>query len=117
MSIFKDHSVRVRKLLGVISEALFSHLSENSKVDYYSEVLQGKKLFYLLLHGIWGNDRLSQRTLEDTFNDSVLKMLLNLDKSKTIHRSYISKRLSKIDSTFFKQIYECVYEHFLLCIR
>lgn len=112
MSIFKDHKVGVNELLGVIPEALLSHLSANTKVDYYSKVLHGKKLFYLLMYGILENDRLSQRTLEDTFNDPVFKMLFNLDVSESIRRSSISERLSKIDPDFFKQIHECIYEQF-----
>lgn len=112
MSIFKDHKIGISHLLGVIPEALLSHLSENTKVDYYSKVLHGKKLFYLLMYGILENDRLSQRTLEDTFNDPVFKMLFRLEQSESIRRSSISERLSKIDSDYFKQIYECVYEQF-----
>ncbi len=112
MAIFKDHKVSISQLLTVIPEALLSHLSENTKVDYYSKVLHGKKLFYLLMYGILENDRLSQRTLEDTFNDPVFKMLFNLKQSESVRRSSISERLSKIDSDYFKQIYECIYEQF-----
>ena len=112
MAIFKDHKIGINELLGVIPEALLSHLSENTKVDYYSKVLHGKKLFYLLMYGILENDRLSQRTLEDTFNDPVFKMLFDLEQSESIRRSSISERLSKIDSDYFKQIYECIYEQF-----
>jgi transposase len=112
MGIFKGHKIDITQLLGIIPEALLSHLSENTKVDYYSKVLHGKKLFYLLMYGILENDRLSQRTLEDTFNDPVFKMLFNLDQSESVRRSSISERLSKIDTDFFKQIYECIYEQF-----
>lgn len=112
MSIFKDHKIGISQLLGVIPEALLSHLSEHTKVDYYSKVLHGKKLFYLLMYGILENDRLSQRTLEDTFNDPVFKMLFKLEQSESVRRSSISERLSKIDSDYFRQIYECVYEQF-----
>lgn len=112
MAIFKDHKISISQLLDVIPEALLSSLSENTKVDYYTKVLHGKKLFYLLMYGILENDRLSQRTLEDTFNDPVFKMLFNLDQSESICRSSISERLSKIDSDFFKQIYQCIYDQF-----
>ena len=112
MSIFKEHKISITQLLGVIPESLLSHLSENTKVDYYTKVLHGKKLFYLLMYGILENDRLSQRTLEDTFNDSVFKMLFNLDQSESIRRSSISERLSKIDSDYFKQIYQYIYDQF-----
>ena len=112
MAIFKDHNITVNQLLGFIPEALIANLSHTTKIDYYAKVLHGNKLFYLLLYGILGNDRLSQRTLEDTFNDSVFKILFNLDEGETVRRSSISERLSKVDPDYFKQIYECIYEQF-----
>lgn len=69
-------------------------------------------MFYLLLYGILENEKLSQRTLEDTFNDPVFKTLFSLDKEEKVRRSSISERLSKIDTDYFKQIYDCIYEQF-----
>ena len=112
MTNFKDHKVSVSELLGFIPEALLSHLSTSTKVDHYSKVLHGKKVFYLLLYGILDNERLSQRTLEDTFNYSGFKAIFNLDESETVRRSSISERLSKIDSGYFKEIFECMYDRF-----
>lgn len=73
MSVFKDHKVSLNQVLGFIPEALLSHLSATTKVDYYSKVLHGRKMFYLLLFCVFDNERLSQRTLEDTFNSSGFK--------------------------------------------
>ena len=112
MTVFKDHKVSVNELLGLIPEALLSHLSTSTKVDYYSKVLHGKKVFYLLLYSILDNEKLSQRTLEDTFNYSGFKTIFNLDESETVRRSSISERLSKIDSGYFKEIFECMYNRF-----
>lgn len=112
MANFKDHKVSVNELLGFIPEALLSHLSTNTKVDHYSKVLHGKKMFYLLLYAILDNERLSQRTLEDTFNYSGFKTIFNLDESETVRRSSISERLSKIDSGYFKEIFEYMYDRF-----
>lgn len=112
MANFKDHKVSVNKLLGFIPEALLSHLSTSTKVDHYSKVLHGKKVFYLLLYAILDNEKLSQRTLEDTFNYSGFKTLFNLDESETVRRSSISERLSKIDSSYFKEIFEYMYDQF-----
>ena len=95
--MFKDHKISAIKLLDVIPEALLSHLSLTTKVDHYTKVLNGKKMFYLLLYGILENDRLSQRTLEDTFNDSFFKTLFDLDPEESIRRSSISERLAKIE--------------------
>ncbi|SMC34536.1 IS4 family transposase [Cellulophaga tyrosinoxydans] len=112
MPVFKDHKITVSQLLGVIPEVLLSKLSLTTKVDYYAKVLHGKKMFYLLLYSIVENEKLSQRTLEDTFNDYLFKTLFDLDTSETIRRSSISERLSKIDSDYFRQIYQCVYQQF-----
>lgn len=115
MATFKDHKVTVNQLLDVIPEGLLSHLAENTKVDYCTKVLHGRKMFYLLMYGILENDRLSQRTLEDTFNDSIFKTLFQLDDRESIRRSSISERLSRINADYFRQIYECIYDQFRKC--
>ncbi|WP_370901610.1 IS4 family transposase [Chryseobacterium gossypii] len=112
MSVFKDHKISANNLLQYIPEALLTHLSSTTKVDYYSKTLHGKKVFYLLLYAILDNEKLSQRTLEDTFNGSVFKALFNLDESETVRRSSISERLSRIDSGYFQKIFECIYNRF-----
>ncbi len=112
MAIFKDHKLNINYLLGFIPEALIAHLSKTTKVDHYAKVLHGKKMFYLLMYGILENEKLSQRTLEDTFNDPVFKILFNLDEDETIRRSSISDRLASMNPEYFKKIYECIYEQF-----
>ena len=112
MSVFKGHGVTVNELLKVVPESLLSHLSQSTKVDHYTKVLHGKKLFYLLMYGILENETLSQRSLEDTFNDPVFKTLFNLDMEESVCRSSISERLSKIDPIYFKEVYENIYEQF-----
>lgn len=112
MAVIKAQKLGINQLLKVIPENLLSNLSTATNVDHYAKVLYGRKVFYLLLYGILENEKLSQRTLEDTFNDSVFKILFNLDKSERICRSSISERLSKIPPNYFKQIYECVYKQF-----
>lgn len=112
MAVFKDHNININHLLGFIPEALIAHLSLTTKVDHYAKVLHGKKMFYLLMYGILENEKLSQRTLEDTFNDPVFKVLFNLDEDERVRRSSISDRLSKMDPEYFKHIYECIYEQF-----
>lgn len=112
MSVFKDHKISLQDVLEFIPEALLTHLSASTKVDHYSKVLHGKKMFYLLLFCIFDNEKLSQRTLEDTFNSSGFKALFGLGEEEKIRRSSISERLSKIDSNYFKEIYEQMYERF-----
>jgi hypothetical protein len=112
MSVFKDHKLGVNELLQVIPESLLANLSSTTKVDHYAKVLHGQKLFYLLMYGVLENDRLSQRSLEDTFNDPFFKQLFHLNEDESVRRSSISERLSKIDPDYFKQIYDCIYDQF-----
>jgi hypothetical protein len=112
MSVFKDHKLGVNELLQVIPESLLSNLSSTTKVDHYAKVLHGQKLFYLLMYGVLENERLSQRSLEDTFNDPFFKQLFHLNEDESVRRSSISERLSKIDPDYFKQIYDCIYDQF-----
>ena len=112
MSVFKDHKVGVNELLQVIPESLLIQQSSTTKVDHYAKVLHGQKLFYLLMYGVLENDRLSQRSLEDTFNDPFFKQLFHLNEDERVRRSSISERLSKIDPDYFKQIYDCIYDQF-----
>lgn len=112
MSIFEGHKITVNHLLGFIPEGLLTHLSETAQIDHYTKVLHGKEMFYLLMYGILAHEKLSQRSLEDTFNDPVFKVLFHLNKQESVRRSSISERLSKIEPAFFRQAYECIYVQF-----
>ncbi len=115
MKTFKEHKLSLSQLLDLIPSELFSSISyagESTNIDSYAKILHGNKMFYLLLYGILENDRLSQRTLEDTFNNPVFKALCNLDPNETVKYNSISERLSKINTNFFRIIYENVYEIF-----
>lgn len=96
----KGHKVTATDPLGVIPEALMNHLSEHTGVDHYTKVLHGKKMFYLFMYGIPDNDRLSQRTLEDTFNDSIFRVLFGLDEDERIRHSSLSGRLGRTGPRF-----------------
>lgn len=109
---FKDHKIGANQLLQVIPDELLSNLAISTNVDYYTKVLHGKKLFYLLMYGILENDKLSQRTLEDTFNDPLFKTLFALNPEEKVRRSSISERLSIVNPDYFRQIYERIYIEF-----
>jgi len=52
MAIFTNHRLQLVELFKVIPEELFSSLAQDTQVDYYSKVLKGKLLFYLLLYAL-----------------------------------------------------------------
>jgi hypothetical protein len=108
MSSFKDHKISVKQLLALIPDQYLEQLSLHSGIDRYAKVLHGRKMFSLLLYGMLENERLSQRSLEDTFNDALFKQLFALDASESVRRSSISERFSRIDARYFEQIYACI---------
>lgn len=115
MSRFKAHKISLSKLIETIPTDIFSKIgyaTELTNIDRYAKTLHGHKMFYLLLYGILENDRLSQRTLEDTFNTPVFKLLCNINEYETVKFNSISERLSKINTDFFKIMYQSIYEEF-----
>jgi hypothetical protein len=98
--------------MGLIPDDLLSTLSKDTKVDYCAKVLYGQRMFNLLLYGILTTDRTSQRTLEDLFKSNLFKAMFCYDAGMKVCHSSISTRLSKIDSEFFRLVYENVYKEF-----
>jgi transposase len=112
MMIFKEHKANIQQILRLIPDELLSKLALNTKVDYCAKVLQGERLFYLLLYAILRSERISQRFLEDIFKTRHFKFLFNYSVDLKVSHSSISEKLSKINLDFFKQSYEAIYERF-----
>lgn len=74
--IFKDHKTNIQQILRLIPDELLSKLALNTKVDYCAKVLQGERLFYLLLYAILRSERISQRYLENVFKTRHFKARL-----------------------------------------
>ena len=111
MALF-DHKINLVELIREIPDAELTRLSKDTNVDYYSKVLSGKLMFYLLLYGMLRIDRLSQRGLADAFSSPTFKMIFNTGDKKEISHSSISERLSVIELDFFKLAYDCIYKRF-----
>ena len=112
MAIFSKHKVKLTDLLRKIPEAELTRLSTQTNVDYFTKVLFGKLMFYLLLYGMLRIDRLSQRGLADAFSSPWFRTLFNYQGRKEISHSSISERLSVIDIDFFSGAYESIYACF-----
>ena len=82
MSVFKDHKISLKQVLEFIPEALLTHLSATSKVDHYSKVLHGKKMFYLLLFCIFDNSKLTAANMRLPFGTQV--KITNLRTGKSV---------------------------------
>ena len=110
--MYTGQKISVQEVMGLIPDDLLSTLSKDTKVDYCAKVLYGQRIFNLLLYGILTTDRTSQRTLEDLFKSDFFKAMFCYDAGMKISHSSISTRLSKIDSEFFRLVYENVYKEF-----
>jgi hypothetical protein len=112
MTIFSKHKVNLIDLLRKIPEEELTRLSIQTNVDYFTKVLFGKLMFYLLLYGMLRIDRLSQRGLADAFSSPWFRTIFNYQGKKEISHSSISERLSVIDVDFFRGAYKSIYACF-----
>lgn len=109
-----NNRVSIVQLLSVIPEEDIRKIAKKTRVDYYSKILDGKSLLYLLLYSLIETQRNSLRSMEDIFNSSSFKFLFNLDSSKKVKFNSISERLSVINIDFFKKVYDTIYDQFSL---
>ena len=93
----------------MIPDEELSRLAIETKVDYYSKVLRGERMFNLLLYAFVNTDRVSQRRLEVMFNSQQFKTMFNYSDGLNVSRSSISARLSKMSVTFFEKAYGLIY--------
>ena len=111
MALF-NHKIRLIDIIREIPDAELSRLAKETHVDYYSKVLNGKLMFYLLMYGMLKIDRMSQRGLADAFSSPMFRMLFNTGSKKEISHSSISERLSVIELDFFIRAYDSIYKRF-----
>ena len=104
-----DIKYRAPELVRIIPDEVLSRLATDTKVDYYSKVLSGERMFHLLLYAFCMTDRISQRRVETMFNSQQFKTLFDYAEGMTVSRSSISTRLSKMNVEFFEKAYEYVY--------
>ena len=100
------------EIIREIPETELIRLSKETQVDYFTKVLSGKLLFYLLLYGHLCINRLSQRGLADAFSSPMFKLIFDTKGKQEISHSSISERLSVIELSFFQRAYECIYQRF-----
>jgi len=105
----KHQGISVSELLSLIPDQELVRLAKETKVDYYSKVLYGRAVFYMLLMGLLSSARASLRVLEDVFNLKSFKTIFNLTPSKTVKYNSISERLGVMKVEFFEKAFEFFY--------
>ena len=107
--ILENIKLRAPELVRMIPDEELSRLAIETRVDHYSKVLRGERMFNLLLYAFINTDRVSQRRLEVMFNSQQFKMMFNYAEGLNVSRSSISARLSKMSVTFFEKAYGLIY--------
>ncbi len=100
------------ELVEMLPEQLFHEIGQATHVDYKVQKLHGKLMFNLLLYGMLEEDRLSLRTLEDTFHQPKFKFFFNLSPDSTTAYHSLSDRLATMPVDYFAKIYQVVYDIF-----
>jgi len=112
MAIFTNHKVELAELFGVIPEELFAKIARDTQVDYYTKVLYGKVLFYLLLYALLMDENPGQRGIADLYASRYFRALFDLPLKKKISHSSLSERLPVVETDYFKQLYDIIYQRF-----
>lgn len=112
MIINAKNNLSACDLLSLIPSEELNRIAQETNVNYYIKVLDGKSVLYLLLYALVECQRNSLRTMQDIFNSAAFKFLFNLPAGKTVKYNSISERLTVIDPEFFKQAYELIFDIF-----
>lgn len=107
-----NKGISARELLKFIPEDKFASIIEDTGVDYQVKKLYGRSMFYLLLYGLLESTNASLRGFEQLFNSPKFKLTFKIDWETNIKYNSLSDRLATINSDFFKQLYELMYQEF-----
>ena len=88
--------VSALELLELLPTELLDDLAKQTKVDYKVHKLKGKIMFNLLLYGMLEEDRMSLRSLEDSFHNPKFKFFFDIPNEMTD-----SKRARKLTLQLF----------------
>jgi transposase len=105
-------TISIIQLLSLIPDEDINRIAKRTNVNYYTKILDGKSLLFLILYSLIESQRNSLRTMEDIFNSAAFKFLFNLDSTRRVKYNSISERLSIINIDFFKKSYELIHSQF-----
>lgn len=99
-----------KEILDHLPDGLFKRLSAETNVDFKVKKLSGKTVFTLLLYSLLSERDVSLRVMEKIFSSYKFKTLADLDPHQGISFSSLSERITNIDSTYFKMIFNTCVE-------
>jgi hypothetical protein len=102
--------VSVTELLALIPQELIDDLAESLAVDKWVKKLKANYLFKLVLFSLLSSERLSLRVMEDNFEDPLFQALAPALSADEVTWAGIRDRLMKVNSSFFRKLYEAVYQ-------
>lgn len=100
----KTKKITCAELLELVSDEMLDRIAQETQVNYQVKKLTGQTLFKLILYSNLETERLSQRTMEETFCSYEFNFFSN-ENSKQIDHSSICKRLSKVNFKYFEKIF------------
>lgn len=108
--IIQTKSVLAADLLNLIGQDYLQTLSDELGADKWVIKLQTKTVFGLLIYSLLENNRVSLRSMQESYSSALFKAIENLAAdAKTAHSS-IRDRLTQVNVTYFERIYQRVYQ-------
>lgn len=103
--------MKFKDILSYISDEELDFLSAETKVNHRVKKLDGAIIFKLILFSLLEHGKPSLRVMEQIFHSSSFKFLCNKESLTTKYNS-LSDRISSINSDFFKEIFELLFDKF-----
>ncbi len=105
--------IEPRELLSMLPKELFTFLSKKYEVDYRVRKLSGEVVFLTMIETLFSSKSFSLRSAASEYeNEKFQKYILKNKDFLTIDHTAFHYRLSKIDSNYFKEIFEAAKKIF-----
>lgn len=108
--IIHSQSVLASDLLDLIGQDYLQALSDELGADKWVIKLQTKTVFSLLIYSLLESDRVSLRSMQESYSSALFKAIENLAVDARTAHSSIRDRLTQVDVTYFERIYQRVYQ-------
>lgn len=104
--------MKFKDILAFISEEELSFLSAKTNVNHQVKKLDGSIMFKLILYSLLEHGKPSLRIMEEFFNSAEFKTYSGVDAKLTTKFNSISDRISLINSDYFLEIFNLLFDKF-----